>query len=308
MTQTVNQKFSIDEADANKRLDIFLAELFSDLSRTFIQKQIKSGNVLVNNKLEKVSYVLKTDDCISMHISSECEYSIQPENIPIDILYEDSRMLVVNKPSGMLTHPTAIEKSGTLVNALLHKYGNNLSDCNGLNRPGIVHRLDRNTSGLLMIAKTNDAYEFLKKQMQEHNIEKKYYAVVSPYFETLSGTINEPIGRHPSKPEKMAVVYDGKPSVTHYKVLENFSTASLLEIVLETGRTHQIRVHMSHIGHPIVNDSMYGGRKFPVKTQEQVLQAFSLKFTSPEDMSEHIVTIGFDDDIIRTLNYLRSKK
>ena len=175
-------------------------------------------------------------------------------------------------------------------------------------RPGIVHRLDRNTSGLLMVAKNNSAYEALKKQMQERTIEKKYYALVCGALKDDEGTIIENIGRHPSKPEKMAVTPDGKPSVTHYKVIERFQAHTLLDVTLETGRTHQIRVHMAYIKHPIVNDTMYGGSKLPVKTSEQVLQAYSLKFVSPADNSQKHITLDFDSDIIKTLNYLRSKK
>lgn len=308
MSLQTTEKYVIESEDANQRIDTFLTNIYPDLSRSFIQKQIKLQNVKLADSQVKSSYVLKTDDIVTVSFDFETEYKIEPENITLDIRYEDDSMIVVNKPTGMLTHPSSVEKTGTLVNALLYKYPNNLSDCNGSNRPGIVHRLDRNTSGLLMIAKNNKAYEYLKQQIQTRTIEKKYYAVVCGNIKQETGTINADIGRHPTKPEKMAVVQGAKPSITHYKVLERFSTHTFLEITLETGRTHQIRVHMAHIGHPIVNDTMYGGAKLPVKTSEQVLEAFSLKFFSPHDILEHLVTIGFDDDIIKTLNYLRSKK
>ena len=308
MNQKKIETFVIEQEDANIRLDNFLSNIYQDISRSYIQKQIKTGRVTVNTNTTKPSYILKNDDVISTDFEDAAAEVIEPQNIPLEILYEDNSMLVVNKPAGMLTHPTSLEKENTLVNALLYYTNGKLSDCNGLFRPGIVHRLDRNTSGLLMAAKNNDAYNFLKSEMQQHNIEKKYYAIVSGVIKDDTGTINEPIGRHRSKPEKMAVVHDGKPSVTHYKVMERFNNCTLVEVKLETGRTHQIRVHMAYIKHPIVNDTLYGGTKIPVKTKEQVLQAYSLKFTSPQDNSEHLIKIDFDDDIIKTLNYLRSKK
>lgn len=308
MNRKKTDTYIIDSEDVNTRIDTFLANIYSDVSRSFVQKQIKNGNVLLNGNTVKSSVILKAEDVLTILFESQTDYIIEPENIPVEIRYEDDSMLVVNKPSGMLTHPTSTEMTGTLVNAMLYYTNGQLSDCNGANRPGIVHRLDRNTSGLLMIAKTNDAYEFLKTQMQQRTVEKKYYAVVCGNLEADEGTINKNIGRHKTKPEKMTVDDSGKLSITHYKVLERFGTHTFIEINLETGRTHQIRVHMSYIGHPLVNDTLYGGCKLPVKTKEQVLQAFSLKFTSPYDSKERVITIDYDDDIIKTLNYLRSKK
>lgn len=308
MSRQTTETYLIEEDDANLRIDAFLSAVYSDLSRSYIQKQIKNDSVLVNGNTVKPSYILKTDDSLSVTFDSETEIIINAENIPLDIRYEDESVIVVNKPSGMLTHPTSVEKTGTLVNALLYYTNGKLSDCNGIYRPGIVHRLDRNTSGLLVVTKTNNAYEDLKKQMQERTVEKKYYAVVCGNLEADTGVISQNIGRHTSKPEKMAVTLDGKPSVTHYKVLERFGTHTFVELTLETGRTHQIRVHMSYIKHPIVNDTMYGGGKLPVKTQEQVLQAYSLKFISPYDNKQKHITLDCDNDIIKTLNYLRSKK
>lgn len=308
MNQKKTDTYFIDCDDANTRLDAFLANLYAGVSRSFIQKQIKNENVLLNKCTAKPSSILKPEDIIEVFFETTKEYIISPENIQLDIQYEDDSMLVVNKPSGMLTHPTSIENTGTLVNALLYYTGGKLSDCNGANRPGIVHRLDRNTSGLLMIAKNNIAYEFLKQQMQNRTVTKKYYAVICGNLEADEGTINKNIGRHKSRPEKMAVDDSGKPSITHYKVLERFNGYTFVDINLETGRTHQIRVHMASIGHPVVNDTMYGACRIPVKTKEQVLQAYSLRFVSPVDSKERLITIDYDDDIIKTLNYLRSKK
>lgn len=201
----------IDENDENKRLDSFLAEVTIDLSRSKIQSFIKAGNISVNGVPKKASYLLKEDDKVVFEIPQTSEIKIEPENIPLEIVYDDENMLVVNKPSGMLTHPTTIEKSGTLVNALLYKYGENLSDINGEFRRGILHRLDRNTSGLLMVAKNNKAHEFLANQIKNHTITKKYRAIAKGVIAQDEFEINSPIGRNPSQPHKMAVREDGKP-------------------------------------------------------------------------------------------------
>lgn len=302
-------KFNISDEDENKRLDNFLSEIFESKSRNQIQNLIKNEKVLVNGSIKKPSYSLKESDVIEVTFSEESEKVIEPENIPLDIKYEDDFMLVVNKPKNMLTHPTTKETSGTLVNALLYRYGyENLSDINGIFRPGIVHRLDRNTSGLLMIAKNNIAHEFLTKQIKEKTAIRKYLAVVQGNFELEEDTIDKDIARHPSKPEKMAIVEEGKHSITHYRVLESFKNFSFIELKLETGRTHQIRVHLSSIKHPVVNDSLYLGPKIKVKTTEQVLQAYDLTFTTPLTRDIINVKIEPDEDIKKVLNYLRSRK
>lgn len=300
--------YTVEYEDAGQRIDVFLSGIYSEFSRSSIQKSIKNGNILINNAVSKPSQIIRTDDVIQVCIKNIEQQELLAQNIPLDIKYEDDSMLVVNKPSGMLTHPTSKERTDTLVNALLYYTNGNLSTCNGEDRPGIVHRLDRNTSGLLMIAKNNEAYEALKQQMQEHTVKKHYYALVCGSVANAEDTIDANIGRHPTKPEKMAVTIDGKPSITNYKVIERFNKYTLLDVNLITGRTHQIRVHMSHIGHPIVNDTMYGGATIPVKTNEQVLQSYSLEFISPFDNQQKHIEIGFDNDIIKALNYLRSKK
>ncbi len=301
--------FYIEEDEEGKRLDSYLSEVLSDFSRTKLQGIIKNGQVLVNEKTEKPSYLVKTDDFIKIKIEEASALIIQAEDIPLDIKYEDGTMLVVNKPKDMLTHPTTKEQTGTLVNALLNKYGyEGLSNLNGIMRPGIIHRLDRNTSGLLMIAKTNEAHEFLTSQIKAKTAKRKYLAVVQGNFTEKTGTINKPIDRSKSKPEKMDIVEDGKTSVTHYKVLEEFKHFSYIELELETGRTHQIRVHLASIGHPIANDSLYNGPKLKVKTQEQILQAYDLTFKTLKDSSIINVKIEEDEDIQKTLKYLRSQK
>lgn len=302
-------KFIIDYNDEGKRIDSFLSETVMDLSRSKIQSAIKSGKVLVNQKSVKPSYTLKENDVI---ICSDFEMesnNIPPQDILLDIVYEDDNMLVVNKSSGMLTHPTTIEKENTLVNALKFKYGENLSDINGDFRRGILHRLDRNTSGLLMVAKNNQAHEFLTNQIKEKTAIRRYLAVVKGRIEE-DMTLDFPIGRHQTQPQKMDVVYGekGKPSLTELRVIEKFKDATFVELTLKTGRTHQIRVHLSHIGHPVYNDTMYGFGKMRIRTEEQVLQAYKLKFTKPFGNEIIEREIPMDEKLTRVLNYLRQNE
>lgn len=296
----------VDENDENKRLDSFLSEITPDVSRSKIQSLIKNGGVKLNDEAKKPSYQLKENDKIEFELPQDEEIKIEPQNIPLEIVYEDENMLVVNKPSGMLTHPTAIERENTLVNALLYHFGGNLSDINGVFRRGILHRLDRNTSGLLMIAKNNKAHEFLANQIKEHTITKKYRAVVKGVVEKDEFEIDSPIGRNPNQPHKMAVREDGKPSKTIVKLLERFKDATYLELTLVTGRTHQIRVHMKSINHPVYNDTLYGAGQGKVKTEEQVLQSYYLRFTKP--FGDEIIELEIepDDKIQKVLKYLRS--
>lgn len=294
--------------DETKRIDVFLSEKMPDLSRSRIQNLIKTDEIKVNGESIKPSYTVKENDKIEVKSISHEDVIIESENIPLDIRYEDEDILVVNKPKNMLTHPTNKEKKGTLVNALLNRYGyNGLSTLNGRMRPGIVHRLDRNTSGLLMVAKNDRAHEFLCEQIKSKTAIRKYLAVVSGTFDTEEGTINTDIARNPIKCEKFAVIKGGKPSVTHYKVIERFKNYTLIELQLETGRTHQIRVHMAYIGHAIVNDSLYGGEKIHVNTTEQVLQAYKLSFDTLKNCRIEL-EIPQDDDLQKVLNKLRSQK
>ena len=232
---------------------------------------------------------------------------IQPQNIPLDIIWEDENMLVVNKPAGMLTHPTSLEKEGTLVNALMHKYGDNLSDINGEFRRGIVHRLDRNTSGLLMIAKNNRTHEYLAQEIKDHKITKKYRTIVNGIYEKDEDVINLPVGRNPKQPHKMAVVADGKESITLVKVVERFKDYTYLELTLVTGRTHQIRVHLSSLHHPVFNDTLYGAKQEKVSTEEQVLQSYFLRFTKP--FSDEIIELEIepDEDFKKVLRYIKDR-
>ena len=295
-----------DENDENKRLDSFLSEITPDLSRSKIQNLIKSGSVKVNGQIKKSSYLLKEGDKIEFEAAPEEDLIIKPQNISLIVVYEDENMLVVNKPSGMLTHPTAQERENTLVNALLYKYGEDLSDINGEFRRGILHRLDRNTSGLLMIAKNNKAHEYLAEQIKNHTITKKYRAIVKGIIDEDEFEINAPIARNPNQPHKMTVKDDGKPSKTLVKVLERFKDATYIELTLITGRTHQIRVHMKSINHPVYNDTLYGAGQGKVKTDEQVLQSYFLRFTKPFGGEIIELQIEPDDKIKKVLKYLRS--
>lgn len=262
--------------ESNIRLDNFLA-LNLEVSRSQITKMIKNDEVLVNGKKVKNGYLLKKDDEILVNHKEESE--MQAEKMDLDIVYEDDDLLVVNKPNGLVVHPGAGRKNGTLVNGLL--YHTKLSDVNGDVRPGIVHRIDAYTTGLLMVAKNNKAHENLAKQLASKKTYRKYIALVWGRLESDSGEIDAPIGRSKNDRKKMGIRKDGKEAITHFKVLKRYNNATLIELKLETGRTHQIRVHMDYIGHPVVNDPVYGNRKLFDNTG-QCLHAKKLGFTHPK--------------------------
>lgn len=297
----------IDDASEGIRIDSYLAEILPNLSRSQIQKGIKQGNVKINNSPIKPSHLLKDGDIIEFEELTQESINIKAENIPIDVVWEDENMAVINKPSGMLTHPTTIEKSGTLVNALLYRFGNELSDLNGEFRRGIVHRLDRNTSGLIMIAKNNKTHEYLVNEMREKNFSKKYLAIVRGVINENEFKINKPIGRDSKHPEKQCITPDGKESLTIVHVLKRLESATLVELTLITGRTHQIRVHMASIGHPVFNDTLYGFGKIKIKTEEQVLQSYKLEFNKPFNGERIALEIPPDEKIKKVLNALGTK-
>ena len=269
------QKFKVEIDDM--RLDNYLS-LKTDISRSKIQSLIKEGNILVNEKEEKSSYKVRVDDEITLNYV-ETENHLEPEKMDLDIIYEDSDILVINKQNGLVVHPAPGNYNHTLANALSY-YSDTLSDINGEFRPGIVHRIDAYTTGLLVVAKNNKAHEFLASELASKNIKRTYEALVWGVIKEDTGTIDAPIGRDPKDRKKMAVVANGKNAITNFKVLDRFKRATLLEIELETGRTHQIRVHMNYINHPVVNDPVYGN--YPkIDETGQVLHAKKLELIHP---------------------------
>lgn len=278
--ETLN--FNITEENSNIRIDRYLAEQCPDLSRSYIQKLVKDGAVFVNNRQIKANYKVQPQDQVILTIPDMQVPDILPENIPLDILYEDQWLLVVNKPKDMVVHPSAGHMEGTLVNAVMAHCGEHLSGINGVLRPGIVHRIDKDTTGALLICKDDTVHRDLAEQLKVHSIKRRYRAIVQGNLKDDQGTVDAPIGRHPTDRKKMAVNYkNGKEAVTHYQVLERFGNATYIECRLETGRTHQIRVHMASLGHPLLGDTIYGSSKNPYHLQGQALHAMILGFVHP---------------------------
>lgn len=269
-----------------ERLDKYLSLIFQDTgassSRSFFQKLIKENHVCVNDVPQKANYRLKADDMITVEIPDAVETPILPENIPLDILYEDEDLLIVNKPKGMVVHPSAGHYSGTLVNAIMYHCRESLSGINGEVRPGIVHRIDMDTTGSLIVCKNDASHIFIAKQIKEHSVNRRYRGIVCGRVKDDEGTIDAPIGRHPIERKKMAInEKNGKNAITNYKVLERFERYTYMEFKLETGRTHQIRVHMASIGHPLLGDTLYSSGKSPYKLQGQTLHAMTIGFVHP---------------------------
>ena len=272
--------FTIEKG--GERIDKYLSEQLEDMTRSHIQKLIKENMVRVNGMTVKSNFKLSASDQIEVEIPELKEPDILPENIPLDILYEDQDILVVNKPKDMVVHPAPGHYTGTLVNAIMYHCKDNLSGINGVMRPGIVHRIDMDTTGSLLICKNDRAHQALAKQLKEHSITRKYHAIVHGRLKEDEGTIDKPIGRHPIDRKKMSVhCTNGREAVTHYRVLKRFQQFIYIECQLETGRTHQIRVHMSSIGHPILGDQVYCPAKCPYKLQGQTLHAKVLGITHP---------------------------
>ncbi|MDO4420298.1 MAG: RluA family pseudouridine synthase [Ruminococcus sp.] len=270
------------ENDAGVRVDKFLSEQICDRSRSFITSLIKDGNVLVNERIVNKSYVLKDNDVIKATVPEAVEYIAEAENIPLHIVYEDNELIVVNKPKGMVVHPAAGNYSGTLVNALMYHCKGQLSGINGVLRPGIVHRIDKNTSGLLVVAKTDIAHNSLASQLKEHSVKREYRAVAYGRFKETEGRVDLPIGRDPNDRKKMTVTYkNSKNAVTNYRIIEELNGFSYISCVLETGRTHQIRVHMAHLGHPLAGDDVYGPKKVISALGGQCLHAKTIGFVHP---------------------------
>ncbi|MDY6276647.1 MAG: RluA family pseudouridine synthase [Bacilli bacterium] len=274
-------KFVVDQKLANTRLDKALSELLLDVSRTKIKSYLDDGLILVNNKVEKASYKVEENDVIEVADLPKEETDLNAENIPLNIVYEDDDLMVINKPKGLVVHPGAGNKSGTLANGLKF-HSDNLSTINGDFRPGIVHRLDKDTAGLLVVAKNDFTHVKLQEQLVDHTLSRKYYALVLGVISEDNGQIIAPIGRDKQNRQKMAVdLRNGKEAETSFRVLKRFSNSTLVECVLKTGRTHQIRVHMNYIGHPVIGDPLYGKGNRLIYDDGQLLYAHYIKFIHP---------------------------
>lgn len=276
-------ELNIEEQGVGERIDKYLSDMLSSYSRSRIQKLISDGLVLVDNKNIKSNYRLNNGDFLKISIPFPEEYEILPENISLDIVYEDEDVILINKPKGMVVHPAAGHYEGTLVNALMHHCKDNLSGINGVLRPGIVHRIDMDTTGIIIACKNDKAHISLSEQLKEHSITRYYYAICHNSFSESSGTVDAPIGRHPIDRKKMAINHkNGKEAITHYEILQNYGKYAFIKCRLETGRTHQIRVHMASIGHPLLGDNVYCSAKTPFKLQGQTLHAGVLGFVHPK--------------------------
>ena len=273
--------FIVDESTDHIRIDKYLNELLPDQSRSYIQKLLKDGHILVNNSIIKPNYKVKADDRIQIDIPEPIEANIEAENIPLDIIYEDNDVLIVNKPKEMVVHPAPGNYSGTLVNALMYHCKDSLSNINGVLRPGIVHRIDKNTTGCLIVCKNDQSHNFVADQLSEHSINRIYVGIVCGVLKDDEGTIDAPIGRNKRDRKLMSVNEDGKRAITHYKVLKRFRDYTLVQFKLETGRTHQIRVHMAHINHPLLGDDQYGRQKCKFNLTGQCLHAKTIGFIHP---------------------------
>lgn len=274
-------RFLITEDLEEERIDKCISGLIDSLSRSYIQKMIGEGRALVNKMPVKANYRLKTGDEISLEIPEAVEPDIEPEDIPLDILYEDEDILIINKPKGMVVHPAPGHYSGTLVNAVMYHCKGQLSGINGVMRPGIVHRIDKDTTGSIIVCKNDAAHVLIAEQLKEHSLNRKYRAICLGCLKDEEQTIHKAIGRHPTDRKKMAVSPKGKDAITHVKVLQHFDKYTYIECTLETGRTHQIRVHMASIGHPLLGDEVYGNTKSPFQIHGQVLHAMTLGIVHP---------------------------
>lgn len=295
--------FKIESVFVGERLDQYLVKAFEDKSRSFITNLIKNGDVLVNGNQVKPGYSLKLNDQIYVAINEPKSLDLEPVNLDLDIVYEDSDLLVVNKPEGLVVHPAESYDGPTLVHGLLYQ-SDELSSINGVKRPGIVHRIDKDTSGLLIVAKNDIAHQRLSEAFSKHEVKRIYTALVYGKIDVLKGVIDMPIGRHRTNRLKMAVDPEGKRAVTHFKVLEQFDKYTLIECELETGRTHQIRVHMAHIGYPIVGDPIYGPKDV-IGDTGQFLHAHTLTFVHPIKNEHMTFTVDMPESFKQMLNKLR---
>lgn len=275
------KEFIVKDDEVGKRIDSYLSNKDNEISRVAVQRLIKNDKILVNGKSTKASYKVQENDNIKVEEEKPKEISLKPQDIPVEIIYEDKDIIVVNKPKGMVVHPANGNPDGTLVNSLMSICKDSLSGIGGEIRPGIVHRLDKDTSGVIVVAKNDKAHINLSEQIKNHKVEKTYIALVKGVVKANEATIDMPIGRSTKDRKKMAVTKTGKNAITHFKVIKRFHNYTLLEVKIETGRTHQIRVHLSQIGYPIVGDTTYSNGKNEWKIKGQCLHAKSLKFKHP---------------------------
>ena len=297
--------FQIQEELSDERIDKCLSLLMDTLSRSYIQKLIKEEHVLVNDKVVKANYRVKEDDEVSFYLPKSIEPEIIPQNIPLDVLYEDDDVIIINKPKGMVVHPAAGHYNDTLVNGLLYHCKDSLSGINGVMRPGIVHRIDMNTTGSLIVCKNDMSHNHIAEQLKKHSITRKYHAIVYGTLKDDFGTIDKPIGRSDTDRKKMAVnAKNGRNAITHYKVLQRFDKYTYIECQLETGRTHQIRVHMASIGHPILGDDVYSGRSCPFKLEGQTLHAKIIGFMHPKNNQYLEIDAPLPDYFVHLLDIL----
>lgn len=299
------EKHIVSSEEKGKRLDSYIASICNDITRTSAERMIKNGEILVNDKTQKAAYKINEGDIITIQKSEPKEIEIKAQDIPIEIIYEDNDIIVVNKPKGMVVHPANGNPDGTLVNAIMAKCKNSLSGIGGEIRPGIVHRIDKDTSGLLIIAKNDTAHVNMSEQIKNHDVKKTYIALVRGVIKENEATIDMPIGRSTSDRKKMAVNRNGKNAVTHIKVIKRYEKYTLVEVNIETGRTHQIRVHLSHIGYPIIGDYTYSNGKNEFGVEGQCLHAKSLEFKHPitgKEMKLEAPLPQYFQEILNTLN------
>lgn len=298
--------FIVEEKDKGTRIDKYLSDAIEGKSRSFIQGLIEKDSIKVNGKIPKSNYKLKSLDEIEVILPEPEVLNVEAENIPIDIIYEDDDVVVVNKAQGMVVHPAPGNYNGTLVNALLY-HCKNLSSINGVIRPGIVHRIDKDTSGVLVIAKNDEAHTFLSEQLKDHSMKREYYALIEGRLKNDRGTIDKPLDRSKKDRLKIGIVEGGKRAVTHYEVIERYNGYTLIKCVLETGRTHQIRVHMASIGFPLVGDPLYGFKRQKFKVEGQVLHAKTLGFIHPRTKKYMEFTTDLPEYFTNILDKLRNE-